>query len=321
MYPGLDYVNLLAGGSDYAGTDSANHDTNWHYFVGTIDNTTGLIYKDDVSLSLADAGVGALGSDTQALHIARHSGGGGYFYGRLDEIRVHSVARDLNWITTEFNNQSNPGSFYLVQSESNNFTPTATPSGTPSATPTPSRTESATVTISATITPTATISFTPTVSPTPTHSATYTATPTVTFTPTRTITFTVSPTSTITLTSTISATITVTATATISPTSTHSPTPDYAAPDLSNVICYPNPYQAETKARPEITFFNLPRRATIRLYSISGSLVTTLEKDSPGNRLTWNLTNDQGSAVASGVYIYIIKRENEKKRGKVVLIR
>ena len=34
--------------------------------------------------------------------------------GLIDEVRVSHNARDENWIQTEYNNQVNPSSFYLI---------------------------------------------------------------------------------------------------------------------------------------------------------------------------------------------------------------
>jgi outer membrane protein assembly factor BamB len=38
----------------------------------------------------------------------------GYFTGQIDEVRVSNIARAVDWIQTEHNNQSSPGTFYAV---------------------------------------------------------------------------------------------------------------------------------------------------------------------------------------------------------------
>src|SRR5438067_4149558 len=79
----------------------------------------------------------------------------------LDEIRLSSSTRSAAWITTEYNNQSSPGTFITMGSEScGTQTPTPTPTATPTATPTP------------TPTPTPTLTPTPTPTPTPTSTPT-----------------------------------------------------------------------------------------------------------------------------------------------------
>lgn len=43
--------------------------------------------------------------------------GGQFFDGRVDEFRFSNIARSANWILTEFRNQNNPSTFYLVGGE------------------------------------------------------------------------------------------------------------------------------------------------------------------------------------------------------------
>ncbi len=53
------------------------------------------------------------------LNIGRrvYSGFEGYFPGNLDEIRISNTAPSANWITTEYNNQSAPNTFWTMGSE------------------------------------------------------------------------------------------------------------------------------------------------------------------------------------------------------------
>ncbi|MCK5242570.1 T9SS type A sorting domain-containing protein [bacterium] len=240
-------------------------------------------------------------------------------------------------------------------SSTESATPTQTLSYTPTATATPTftqtltrtqsvtRTHSATITETLTISPTATISFTPTAtytitptftftatatitqtrtqSATSTATTTFTATPSITITPTISVTSTVSATYTATPTLTIIPSETVTSTGTISCTVTSTPTDNISASNLNNVITYPNPYRTDTNTRGAMIFFNLPAKVVIRLYSLDGCLVRTIEKDDSGNRASWDLKNKQGKPVASGLYIYIIKTDVGTRRGKVVIVR
>src|SRR5262249_48996943 len=85
----------------------------------------------------------------------------------LDEVRLSTSLRSAAWITTEYNNQSSPGTFITMGGEScGTATPTPTPTASPTATPT------------STPTPTATPVATPTPTPPPpTPTATATAIP------------------------------------------------------------------------------------------------------------------------------------------------
>jgi Concanavalin A-like lectin/glucanases superfamily len=190
---------------------------------------------------------------------------------------------------------------------------------TPSVTPTITDTYTRTPTISPTSTESATLTPSPTISLTATESVTMS--PTSTISPTPTISASVTPTKTISATITRTVTLTTTATVTPTMTSTTSPTLEVAATDLSQVIVFPNPYKGDTNLRDEMIFFNMPTRAVLRLYSIDGRLVKTIVKDDAGNRVVWGLNNEQGSAVASGVYIYIIKTNAQERRGKIAIMR
>src|SRR5438105_9087183 len=58
--------------------------------------------------------------------------------GTLDEVRLSTIERNANWAATEYNNQSLPGTFIMMGSEScSTQTPTPTPTSTPTPTATP----------------------------------------------------------------------------------------------------------------------------------------------------------------------------------------
>ncbi|MEQ8908237.1 MAG: T9SS type A sorting domain-containing protein [Vicingaceae bacterium] len=77
---------------------------------------------------------------------------------------------------------------------------------------------------------------------------------------------------------------------------------------LDEINVVPNPYYAvseyENSAidnRVKIT--NLPTNCTIKIYNMSGTLIRTYQKGDPLNFLDWDLTNQVGIPIASGVYI------------------
>jgi flagellar hook assembly protein FlgD len=59
-----------------------------------------------------------------------------------------------------------------------------------------------------------------------------------------------------------------------------------------------------------ITFSNLPEVVTVKIYTLAGTLVRTLDqsqKSSPTSPfLRWNLQNEDGLRVASGLYLAIV---------------
>jgi hypothetical protein len=85
---------------------------------------------------------------------------------------------------------------------------------------------------------------------------------------------------------------------------------DQAKQELSRVGVFPNPYfainpQETNKLSRFVTFNNLPEQATIRIFNLAGQLVRTLEKNTAPEetRMQWNLQNQIGLPVASGMYI------------------
>ena len=89
--------------------------------------------------------------------------------------------------------------------------------------------------------------------------------------------------------------------------------------DFSGVRVLPNPWRSDRHAGASVTFDGLPLGSTAKLFTVSGRHVKTL---TPAvTSATWDLTNDKGDKVASGIYIYLIKVGDEKARGKVVVIK
>jgi hypothetical protein len=90
-----------------------------------------------------------------------------------------------------------------------------------------------------------------------------------------------------------------------------------AAEELSNIAVVPNPYVGaaswERRTRYQtgrgerrIEFIHLPQQCTIRIYTVSGALIKTLEHDSSmlDGSIDWDLVSDDGMDIAFGVYIF-----------------
>ncbi|HXK81035.1 MAG TPA: hypothetical protein PLO05_02620 [Bacteroidales bacterium] len=79
-----------------------------------------------------------------------------------------------------------------------------------------------------------------------------------------------------------------------------------SALDLINVV--PNPYYGhswyETNQLDNyVRITNLPRKCTISIYNVGGTLVRRFEKDSEQTFIDWDLKNSYNITVASGLYI------------------
>lgn len=98
--------------------------------------------------------------------------------------------------------------------------------------------------------------------------------------------------------------------------------PPLATADFSFVHAFPTPFQPSL-GHDRITFRGLPPRVTIRIYTITGQLVQTLNKnDAFTADLVWKpVTNASGRDLASGVYFYLVTGENGRASGKLMVIR
>ncbi|HXM39100.1 MAG TPA: hypothetical protein VN908_10645 [Gemmatimonadales bacterium] len=90
---------------------------------------------------------------------------------------------------------------------------------------------------------------------------------------------------------------------------------------LAKVHTVPDPYYVTnalefTQNAKVLKFVNVPMRAIVRIYSVSGVLVRVLTHDDPtgGAEVTWNLRNRNNQFVASGVYFYHVETPDGKSK-------
>ncbi|MCD6579860.1 T9SS type A sorting domain-containing protein, partial [bacterium] len=89
--------------------------------------------------------------------------------------------------------------------------------------------------------------------------------------------------------------------------------------NLNGIKLYPNPFKQDM-GTDVITFANLTENAKIQIYTITGNLVFEVEAESID--YPWNLKNNIGDDIKSGIYIYLITNDNgEKKIGKFAVIK
>ncbi|MFU8859037.1 MAG: hypothetical protein ACNA8K_01310 [Cyclonatronaceae bacterium] len=108
-----------------------------------------------------------------------------------------------------------------------------------------------------------------------------------------------------------------------------------ARSSLDNIIVVPNPYVASSNFEPSNTyrsgrgerriyFMNLPPSCTIRIYTITGELVKTLQHESgiDDGQTSWDLTTKDGMNLAFGVYLYHVEAKGVgEHRGKFAVIK
>ena len=100
--------------------------------------------------------------------------------------------------------------------------------------------------------------------------------------------------------------------------------------DFTQVREYPNPWRSDRPNNGFITFDQMPPNSTVKIFTVSGHLVRTLTSTVSGTNVlaSWDVKNDSGDKVASGVYVYLITvgdtgygGNGQKLRGKVAVIR
>tara|TARA_Y100000385_G_scaffold151416_1_gene156976 strand:- start:1655 stop:5908 length:4254 start_codon:yes stop_codon:yes gene_type:complete len=95
-----------------------------------------------------------------------------------------------------------------------------------------------------------------------------------------------------------------------------------SALDLINVV--PNPYygysEYETSQLDNIVkITNLPNSATIRIFTVSGTLLKTIKKSDDLTSVDWDLKNDHGIPVASGLYVIHVRTTIDGKKQNKIL--
>ena len=96
---------------------------------------------------------------------------------------------------------------------------------------------------------------------------------------------------------------------------------DVASDALDLIRVVPNPYYAFSRYEQSqldniVKITNLPDRCDVHIYTTSGTKIRTFRKDNTLPFLEWDLTNDYGIPIASGVYIIHV---DAGERGNKVL--
>lgn len=82
------------------------------------------------------------------------------------------------------------------------------------------------------------------------------------------------------------------------------------AADLDDVYVYPNPYRA-SRHGSSVTVAGLPAEATVRIVTVQGGLVRVLRETSEDGGLEWDLRDERGQLVPSGMYLLRIESPNQ----------
>ena len=85
------------------------------------------------------------------------------------------------------------------------------------------------------------------------------------------------------------------------------------------VRVHPDPFRA-SRGDTSIIFDQMSLNSTVKIFTVSGRWVKTLQ--APSGSVSWDLTNDSGDKVASGLYLYLATdSQSNKVHGKFAIIR
>ena len=113
------YVGFFGGGMRMTGTFTNDA---WHHFAwvragGGASNVGSTLYVDGESVPLENQlGTGTPNIQTSPYYVQR-AGGGTFFEGTIDEVRVSNVARSADWVKTCYTNQNDEPNFSSLEGQ------------------------------------------------------------------------------------------------------------------------------------------------------------------------------------------------------------
>jgi hypothetical protein len=99
--------------------------------------------------------------------------------------------------------------------------------------------------------------------------------------------------------------------------------------NLDEIMVFPNPlrYSVVDMNRNHLTFANVPQYCRIDIFATNGSKINTLHGSTQAAGIRWDLNDEKGRAVGSGIYIFLATQLDENsneirtKKGKLAIIR
>jgi len=86
----------------------------WHHVAIVLDGSDGHFYVDGVLDGTKTFGTNNVDTGSSLALGSGSDGSDCFFDDMMDEVRISSVARNISWISTEYNNQYDPDTFYMI---------------------------------------------------------------------------------------------------------------------------------------------------------------------------------------------------------------
>lgn len=97
------------------GSGAANTTDTWYQVAMTYDGSAMRIIRNGEEVASTDK-TGALRENSWNINIGANGNNASFIDAIIDEVRISSVYRDADWLTTEYNNQRNPEGYMTVYS-------------------------------------------------------------------------------------------------------------------------------------------------------------------------------------------------------------
>ena len=102
--------------------------------------------------------------------------------------------------------------------------------------------------------------------------------------------------------------------------------------ELSQITVVPNPYVAGSlwesglgsvlrEPVRQLQFINLPAECEIRIFTLSGNLIKTLQHDAAHGTEVWDLRAEGGREITSGIYLYQVKSAGKEYLNRFAVIK
>ncbi len=88
--------------------------------------------------------------------------------------------------------------------------------------------------------------------------------------------------------------------------------------DLTQLVIYPQPVRPEHK---QLIFAKLPQNTQIQIFTLNGQRVRSFYKTNDNGGVVWDLRDQNGRRVGSGIYFYRIECHGKERIGKLVIVR
>ena len=88
--------------------------------------------------------------------------------------------------------------------------------------------------------------------------------------------------------------------------------------NLDQLYVYPQPVQSKAEW---LMFANVMPDTEIDIFDIHGIRVRHLQESQKNGGIQWDLRNEKGERIATGVYFYYARTSSQKKTGKLVVVR